>query len=99
MLVSVAVMRVVGVDGAMIMVVMMMLSVVGRVIVLMAVSVAVIMVVMVGSRSVRLRLHVGAALGIERRFERDDPRAKPICHRLDDRIAADTQRLRQNFGR
>ena len=46
-----------------------------------------------------LGLHVSAALGIERRLERDDPRPKSFGHRLDDRIAADAERFRQDFGR
>ena len=100
MFVAVAVMMVMGVNGAMIMVVMFMASVVGLMIVVMGVVVvAVIVIVALGSRRAHFGLHVGAALGIERRFERDHPCAKPVCHRLDDRIAADAQRLRQDFGR
>ena len=46
-----------------------------------------------------LGLHIGAALRIERRLERDDLGAEALGHRLDDGIAADAQRLRQYFGR
>ena len=42
---------------------------------------------------------IGAALGIERRFDLDDTRAQPLHHRLDDVIPADAQRLRQELGR
>ena len=45
-----------------------------------------------------LGLHISAALGIERRLESDDPRPKPLGHRLDDGISADAQRLRQDFS-
>src|SRR5579863_2681646 len=83
MLVAMAVIKVPGVGGPMI--------------VLMGVAMAVIVVV--APRLSLISLHVSAALGIERRLERDDPRPKPFGHRLDDRIAADAQRLRQNFGR
>ena len=79
---------VVSVDGRMIMVV----------IVIVIVAVVVIMVVMMGLRGVALGLHIGAALGIERRLERDHAGAKTLGHRLDDGVAADAQRLRQHFG-
>ena len=69
------------------------------VIVLMGVAMAVIVIMVVAPRLSLISLHVSAALGIERRLERDDPRPKSIRHRLDDRIAADAQRLRQDFGR
>jgi hypothetical protein len=46
-----------------------------------------------------LGLHIGAALGIERRLERDHPDPEPLGHRLDERIAADAQRLREHLGR
>ena len=58
------------------------------------VGMAVIVMVIVARRLPVLGLHVSAALGIERRLERDDPRPKPLGHRLDDRISADAQRLR-----
>jgi hypothetical protein len=85
MLVSVGVMMVVGVSGSMIMLVAMMI-------------VAIIGVAMSAIMGVA-GLHVSAALGIERRFEPDDPGPKSFGHRLDDLIAADAQRLRQDFYR
>src|SRR5277367_1714005 len=60
--------------------------------------VAMAVIVVVAPRLCLISLHVSAALGIERRLERDDPRPKSLGHRLDDRIAADAQRLRQDFG-
>jgi|SRR5580704_9480713 hypothetical protein len=80
---------VVSVDGRVIVVV----------IVIMIMAVVVIMVVMMGLRGVALGLHIGAALRIERRFERDHPRPETLGHRLDDGVAADAQRLWHDFGR
>src|SRR5579863_4190604 len=87
MLVAMAVIKVPGVGGPMI--------------VLMGVAMAVIVIVImvVAPRLSLISLHVSAALGIERRLERDDPRPESLGHRLDDRIVADAQRLRQDFGR
>ena len=51
-----------------------------------------------GVRAAALRLHISAALGIERRLERDHPRSQTPGHRLDDGIAADAQAFRQYFG-
>ena len=59
----------------------------------------VIVAVVVKVGVVALGLHIGAALGIERRLERDHPRPETLGHRLDDGIAADAQRLRHDFGR
>src|SRR5271165_5030178 len=53
-----------------------------------------VMLVIVGGL---LGLHIGAAFGIERRFERDDARAEAFRHLLDDRVAADAQRLRHEL--
>ena len=66
-------------------------SVDGRMIVVVIVimAVAVIMVVMMGLRGVALGLHIGAALGIERRLERDHASPETLGHRLDDGVAAD----------
>ena len=65
-------------------------------------TIVIVSVVMTMSGVVRLLaglgLHIGAALGIERRLERDHPSPEPLGHRLDDGIAADPQRLRQHFG-
>jgi hypothetical protein len=44
-----------------------------------------------------LGLHIGAAFGIERRFERDHVRAKALRHALDDRVAANAQGLRHDL--
>jgi len=76
-------------------------SVDGRMIVVVIVimAVAVIMVVMMGLRGVALGLHIGAALGIERRLERDHAGPETHGHRLDDGVAADAQRLWHDFGR
>jgi hypothetical protein len=49
--------------------------------------------------NIALGLRIGAALGIERRLERDHPRPEAFGHRLDHGIAADAQRPRQDFGR
>ena len=68
---------VVSVDGRMIMVVIAIMAVV------------VIMVVMMGLRGVALGLHIRAALGIERRLERDHASPETLGHRLDDGVAAD----------
>src|SRR6516164_6871368 len=67
----------------------------GIVIVRVAMSVIVTMIV---SRRAALGADIGAALGIERRLERDHAGPEALDHRLDDGIAADAQRLRQYFG-
>jgi hypothetical protein len=61
--------------------------------------VIVIMAVMVGLRRVALGLRIGPAFGIERRLERDHAGAETLDHRLDHGIAADAERLWQDFGR
>ncbi len=66
-------------------------------IVIVSVRVVVTMSVLMGLRA-GLSLHIGAALGIERRLERDHPSPEPLGHRLNDGIAANAQRLRQHFG-
>ena len=53
------------------------------------------MAVVVRVRGAALGLRIGAAFRIERRLERDHAGAKPLGHRLDDRVAADAQRLWQ----
>ena len=60
------------------------------------VTMSVLMIMPLGRAA--LGLHIGAALGIERRLERDHPGSEPLGHRLDDGIAADAQGLRQHFG-
>src|ERR1700722_8198272 len=62
-------------------------------------SVPVVMIVAVGLRWVALRLHIGAAFGIERRLERDHARPETRGHRLDDGVPADAQRLWRYFSR
>jgi len=42
---------------------------------------------------------IGAAFGIERRFDLDDSRPQPLHHRLDDVIASDPQGLGRNLRR
>ena len=61
--------------------------------------VMVIMTVVVRVRGAVLGLRIGAAFRIERRFERDHAGAKTLGHRLDHGIAADAERLWQDFGR
>jgi hypothetical protein len=53
------------------------------------VALLMLMAVRVGFRG----LHIGAALWIERRFERDDAGAEPLDHLFDGRVAADAQSL------
>src|ERR1700722_2563705 len=93
----VVVMVVVGVDGPMIMV--MRMAIVAPAVALLGgvVRVVVTASVVMGLRA-GLSLHIGAALGIERRLERDHPSPEPLGHPLDDGIAADAQLLRQHFG-
>jgi hypothetical protein len=62
------------------------------------VAMSVVMMVVVARRRARFGLHVSAALGIERGFERDNASPKSFGHRLDDRIASDAQRFRQDFS-
>ena len=64
-----------------------------------AVPVIMMMIVVMRFRRARLGLHVCAAFGVERRLERNDPGPQALGHRLDHGIAADAQRLRQEFGR
>ena len=63
------------------------------------VVVRVIMAVVVSVGRAALGLRIGAAFGIERRLERDRAGAETLDHRLDNGIAADAERLCQNFGR
>jgi hypothetical protein len=42
---------------------------------------------------------IGAAFGIERRFDLDHPRTQPLHHRLDDVIAPDPQAFADDLGR
>jgi hypothetical protein len=88
------VVRVIGVT--MIVVVMMVVIVDGPVI--MAVL-PVIMAVVVSVGRAAFGLRISSAFGIERRLERDHAGAETLDHRLDNGIAADAERLCQNFGR
>ena len=63
------------------------------------VVVCVIMAVVVSVGRAVLSLRIGAGFGIERRLERDRAGAETLDHRLDNGIAADAERLCQNFGR
>ena len=85
----------------MVMVVVTMLVVVMvAVIVVVVITVVIVMIVAVMVRGVIVRgLRIGAALGIERRFDFDDARAQSFHHRLDDMIPADAQALRHDLGR
>ena len=75
------------------------------VIVIAVMLVGVIIMVMIGVVAVIMRgmivrrLRISAALGIERRLDLDDARAKPLHHRLDDVIPADAQAFRHDLGR
>ena len=53
----------------------------------------------VGFRRMGVTARIGAAFGIERRLDLDDPRAQPLHHRLDDVIAANAQALRHDLCR
>jgi hypothetical protein len=72
--------------------------------VIMAMAMAVIMLMIVAMMRMTLAmsmagLGIGAAFGIERRFDLDDPRAQALHHRLDHMVAADAQALRHDLGR
>ncbi len=69
--------------------------------VVMAVRMVMAMTVLMAVVMLRARpgLHISAALGVERRLERDHPGPEPFGHRLDERIAPDAQRLREHLGR
>jgi hypothetical protein len=71
------------------------------VVVVVAVPMIVMMAMIVAVRipGAVLGLRVGAAFGIERRFERDHAGAETLGHRLDDGIAANAQRFPRYFGR
>jgi len=52
-----------------------------------------------GVGRMRMARRIGAAFGIERCLDLDDPRTQPLHHRLDDVIAADAQALRHDLRR
>jgi hypothetical protein len=63
------------------------------------VGVPIMMIVVVRILGAALGLHIGATFRIERRLKHNHPSPEPGRHRLNHRIAADTQSLRQHFGR
>jgi hypothetical protein len=68
----------------------------------MMVGVIVMMIVPVMRMALVMRvagLGIGAAFGIERRFDLDDARAQAFHHRLDHVVAADAQALRHDLRR
>src|SRR4029077_4753455 len=69
------------------------------VVIMVMVMVMIVAVLVGGVPGGAFGLHIGAAFGIERRFERDHARAETLRHRLDDGIAPDAQRLWRYFGR
>lgn len=88
------------------MLVVMMVIVATAVIVIAVVVMPVVIVVGVIVRAMTMRVifrrmasRIGAALGVERRLDLDDPRAEPLHHRLNDVIAADAQALRHDLRR
>ena len=52
-----------------------------------------------GVGRMRMARRIGAAFGIERRLDLDDPRAEPLHHRFDDMIAPNAQALGHDLGR
>src|SRR5271166_5976455 len=94
------VMRMVGMIAVRTMLVMVVtVMVVAVVVVAVVIVVVVIVVVVVVTARAGLGLHIGAALGIERRLERDYAGAEAPGHLLDHGIAPDPQSLRHQFGR
>jgi hypothetical protein len=84
------------------MVIVMVMVTVTCVIVMMIMRVVVmvmIMTMMMIVRVVVMSRGIGAALGVERRFNGDDLRAKPVRHLFDDMVAADAQRAAGQFDR
>ena len=61
--------------------------------------IVIVTMAVVGLRSAAVSLHISPAFGIERRLERDRAGAETLDHRFDNGIAADAERLCQNFGR
>jgi hypothetical protein len=59
--------------------------------------VTMLMLMMMAVRVGFLGLHIGAALRIERGFERNDARAEPPDHLFDGRVVADAQGLRHDL--
>jgi hypothetical protein len=89
--------------GAVIVVVMRMVAAVTMVVVIVVVVIVMVvgvpMIVAARLPGAALGLRIGAAFGIERRFERDHAGAETFGHGLDDGIAANAQRFPRYFGR
>ena len=90
------------------MLVVMMIVTTVVIVIIMVIVIIVVMVTMIvpgvimsmrGVGRMRMARRIGAAFGIERRLDLDDPRAQPLHHRLDDMIAADAQALRHDLRR
>ena len=85
--------------GVIVMAMIVVVMVVGVPVMVVIVSVVVITTMTMGLRWVAFGLHISAALGIERRLERDHTGAQTLDHRLDHRIAADAESLWHYLGR
>jgi hypothetical protein len=89
--------------GAVIVVVMRMVAAVTMVVVIVVVVIVMVvgvpMIVAARLPGAAFGLRIGAAFGIERRFERDHAGAETFGHGLDDGIAANAQRFPRYFGR
>lgn len=89
----------------MVMVVMVMVGVVVLVMVMTVVTVVMMAMIMrgvaarIGFRRMLVSARIGAALGIERRFDLNHPRAQALHHRLDNVIAPDPQALGRDLRR
>jgi hypothetical protein len=85
-----------GADALMVAVPMMRIAVMGMIMRTMLVVVMIVAMLMPVHRSGR---DIGAALGVERRFDLDHGGAEPPRHILDDMVAADAQAFLQKLGR
>ena len=85
-----------GADVLMIAVPVMRVAVMGMIVRAMPMFVMIVAMLMCVRRRSR---DIGAALGIERRFDLDHDCAEAPRHILDDMVAADAQALLQKFGR
>jgi hypothetical protein len=101
-------MAVVMVVTTMLVVMMMVVVIVSFVMTMAVIMMAVAIVATMIVRRVAMRLirrvrvilaGIGAALGVERRFDLDHPRAKPLHHRLDDVVAPDPQSAPRDLRR
>ena len=69
------------------------IMVVMRMVMVMMVVVVSPMIVVIMALGVAFSLHIGAAFGIEWRFERNHTRPKALGHGFDDGVATNAQRL------